>query len=61
MRLVLVVIVSLLSGCSFLRSLDQPTAAPTAEKHVTKTEMTCYDDCRSDGQSSDFCTRRCTD
>ncbi|HYL89208.1 MAG TPA: hypothetical protein VEU32_10640 [Burkholderiales bacterium] len=52
MRLLLLVAVLVLSACSH--------AAPSKDARSI-TEMTCYQDCRSDLQTEEFCRRRCED
>lgn len=59
MRLIVLLGLAMLGACSFIRSSqDAPKPAPKAGGMV---EMTCYQDCRNDLQTDEFCRSRCED
>ncbi len=60
MRVVLILGLLALAGCSYLRPASEP-AKPASAKPSSATEMTCYQDCRADMQTDEFCRSRCTD
>jgi hypothetical protein len=62
MRMTLLAIVlCLVNGCSYFERTKEPSTAETPRKSKGITEMTCYQDCRNDLQSDEFCRARCTD
>lgn len=48
----------MLSGCSYFESLKAPASS---SRKGGITEMTCYQDCRNDLQTDEFCRARCSD
>ncbi len=62
MRFALIVgLLSLATGCSYFQTKNEPAKPESAAKTPNATEMTCYQDCRADMQSDEFCRARCTD
>lgn len=62
MRMVVAIGLVLLTGCSAFQSSREPAkSAGTAKKQGDITEMTCYQDCRNDLQTEEFCRARCSD
>jgi hypothetical protein len=48
-----------LAGCSYLQSSKAPANPPRKATGIT--EQTCYQDCRNDLQTDEFCRARCSD
>lgn len=61
MRLVAFVGLLLLTGCSYFQSSKEVPKAASGQKSGGVTEMTCYQDCRNDLQTEQFCRERCSD
>ncbi len=61
MRVVLILGLLALAGCSSLHTASEPAKPASGAKPASATEMTCYQDCRADMQTDEFCRARCTD
>lgn len=51
-------VVLLIAGCSYFQSKG---ASASSHKGTGITEQTCYQDCRNDLQTDEFCRARCSD